>query len=394
MLQSEANQKSPDIHWVTIAWVVAAIVTLPLLGVILGGRAIRPYLAFPPITRSVTHEPFSWAVFIQVAVLIVVMLVPFLARVLRTTCQGSRPPMERFPWWGWLAVLWTLIAWLLAWRRFEWMQSLQTHTFAPLWLGYIALVNALTFRRTGHCMLVHRPRYFLSLFPLSAAFWWCFEYLNRFVQNWYYMGGGELTAWEYLLRATLPFSTVLPAVLGTAECLTASPRCSAGLDRFVTMECKNRRTWGWALLSCSVVGLLGIGLWPDYLFSLVWVAPLLLIIALQFIRAEPTIFSETTHGDWRTLWAVALAALICGLFWEMWNYYSLAHWEYAVPFVQRFELFQMPSLGYAGYLPFGLECLAVADLCLARKFSGGVAYYRAVDGGTDLAQRKPTVAER
>ena len=255
MLQSEAIPKRPDTHWVTIAWVVPAIVTLPLLGVILGGRPIHPYLAFPPITHSVTHEPFSWAVFIQVAVLIVVMLIPFLARVLRTTCPGGRPPMERFPWWGWLAVLWTLMAWWLAWTRFEWMQSLQAHTFAPLWLGYIALVNALTFRRTGHCMLVHRPRYLLSLFPLSAAFWWCFEYLNRYVQNWYYMGGDQLTAWEYLLRATLPFSTVLPAVLGTAECLTASPRCSAGLDHFVTMECKHHRTWGWVLLSCSMVGL-------------------------------------------------------------------------------------------------------------------------------------------
>jgi hypothetical protein len=26
-------------------------------------------------------------------------------------------------------------------------------------------------------------------------------------------------------------------------------------------------------------------------------------------------------------------------------------------------------LGYAGYLPFGLECVAVADLCLSRQDS-------------------------
>ena len=394
MLQRDAISGSPDIHGATIAWVVATIVTLPLLGVILGGRAIHPYLEFPPITRSVTHEPFSGIVFIQVAVLIVVILVPFLARVVRTTRQESRPPMERFPWWGWLAVLWTLIAWLLAWTRFEWMQSLQAHTFTPLWLGYIVLVNALTFRRTGRCMLLHRPRYVLSLFPLSAFFWWFFEYLNRFVQNWHYVGGGELSAWEYLVRATLPFSTVLPAVLGTAEWLSSFPRLSAGLDRFVTFEFKNHTTWGWGLLIGSAVGLFGIGLWPDYLFSLVWVAPLLVITSLQSIRDEPTIFRSTAHGDWQTLWAAALAALICGWFWEMWNFYSLARWEYAVPFVQRFKLFEMPLLGYAGYLPFGLECLAVADLCLSRKFSGGVAYYRAAEGGTDLAQRKPTVAER
>ena len=62
----------------------------------------------------------------------------------------------------------------------------------------------------------------------------------------------------------------------------------------------------------------------------------------------------------------AIAALICGLFWELWNWKSLAHWEYAIPFVHRFELFEMPLLGYAGYIPFGLECVAVADLCLLR----------------------------
>jgi hypothetical protein len=75
------------------------------------------------------------------------------------------------------------------------------------------------------------------------------------------------------------------------------------------------------------------------------------------------------------MWQAACAALICGFFWELWNFKSLAHWEYAVPFVQRFHVFEMPLLGYAGYLPFGLECLVVADACLARKYSGGLAYY-------------------
>ncbi|MCX5879514.1 MAG: hypothetical protein NTY44_10440 [Deltaproteobacteria bacterium] len=62
-----------------------------------------------------------------------------------------------------------------------------------------------------------------------------------------------------------------------------------------------------------------------------------------------------------------LAALLCGLFWEMWNFYSLAKWVYHVPFVQRFHLFEMPLLGYAGYLPFGMECLVVAEMVLKGK---------------------------
>ena len=411
MSQDDASFPGSESGGITVALALSAIVTLPLMGPWLSGQSLRPYLEFPPLsTGVVTQVAFSWPVFVGLSALIVCLLAPFIVRVARTNSRGvstvagqERTPYgsvrrqcvlpHAFPWWGWGAVAWTICAWFLAWTRFEWMQPWQPHTFTPLWLGYIVVVNALTYRSTGRCMLIHRPRYLLSLFPLSACFWWLFEYLNRFVQNWYYVGGGTLTTGEYLVRATLPFATVLPAVLSTAEWLTACPRLSAGLDHVVTINL-NRRVWGWLMLCGAAAGLLGIGLWPDYLFPLVWVAPLLVITALQLIRNEPTIFSETAHGDWRTLWAVALAALVCGWFWEMWNFYSLAHWQYAVPFVQGVTLFHMPLLGYAGYLPFGLECWAVADLCLARKFAGGVAYYRAAEPETDFAQRNPTVAER
>ena len=46
--------------------------------------------------------------------------------------------------------------------------------------------------------------------------------------------------------------------------------------------------------------------------------------------------------------------------------HSLAKWKYNVPFVHRVQLFEMPILGYAGYLPFGLECAIIADMILDR----------------------------
>jgi hypothetical protein len=121
-------------------------------------------------------------------------------------------------------------------------------------------------------------------------------------------------------------------------------------------------------LIVASAGLMGIGIWPDWLFPLVWVAPLLLISAIQAIAGEETIFPRLGQGDGTSLWLAAIAALVCGLCWEMWNYKSLAHWEYAIPSVQRFKLFEMPILGYAGYLPFGLECLAVTLLLFPRHY--------------------------
>jgi len=256
------------------------------------------------------------------------------------------------------------------------MALLQEHTFTPLWFGYIVIVNAWTFTRTGRCMMRHRPRYMLSLFPLSAAFWWVFEYLNRFVQNWYYVGVAELSPLEYFLRGTIPFSTVLPAVLSTAELLTSFSAASAGLIQFKPIRVERVKLMSWSTLILSWAGLFALGLWANYLFPLVLIGPLLVIVSLQALVGQSTIISPLAHGDWRRIWVPAIAALICGLFWELWNWKSLAHWQYAVPFVHRFQVFEMPLLGYAGYLPFGLECLVVADLCLPRQFFGGVEYYR------------------
>ena len=252
------------------------------------------------------------------------------------------------------------------------MAVVQEHTFTPLWLGYIMTVNAATFARTGRCMMLHRPRYFLSLFPLSAAFWWLFEYLNRFVQNWYYVGVAERSVLEYFFQATIPFATVLPAVLGTAELLTSYPAVSMGMHQFRPIRLYNTKQVSWSLLILSCLGLLAIGRRPNYLFPLIWVGPLLLVVSLQELAGRPTVLSSLAQDDRRGVWISALAALICGFVWELWNWKSLAHWEYAIPFVHRFQLFEMPLLGYAGYLPFGLECVAVADLCLSRRFSGEV----------------------
>lgn len=341
----------------------ALLLGLPLAGVHLAGRPLFPYLEFPPRPQQVVHAPFSWALFSLLVVLILLCVGPFARRLLADSVRSHANLSPRsFPWWGWAGLLWTGLAWIVAWNRFEWMGTWQAQTFTPLWLGYILVVNAWAEARCGRCLMRCRPRFFLWLFPLSAAFWWFFEYLNRFVENWHYPPVLELTAWEYVWYATVPFSTVLPAVMSTTDWLSTWPRLNTAFRRLWRWEWVNRPATGWTGLAAAVCGLLGLGIWPDYLFPLVWVAPLVLLTSVALIQGEATIFSGLRIGDWRPVCWPALAALICGLFWELWNVKSLAHWEYAIPFVQCCHLFEMPILGYAGYLPFGLECAVVAGL--------------------------------
>ena len=343
---------------------VLVLIGLPLAGIVLGGKPLAPYLEFPPRTEYVVHAAFSWWAFAVTALMIIVAVFPFAHRIVGARGSTEKRPLHagKLPWWGWVAAMWLAVVWILAWNRFVWFASFQSFTFSMLWLGYIVMVNAFTWRRTGRCMLIDRPGYFLALFPLSAAFWWLFEFLNRFVQNWYYRGIGTLGPWDYFWQATLPFSTVLPAVLGTRELLASFERLSRGLENAWVIDwARSKRVTGF-LLVVSAFGLAGVGVWPNALFSLLWLAPLALITALQVIMNEASILDGPARGDWRVIWQVALAGLVCGFFWEMWNYGSLAHWEYSVPLVHRFQVFHMPLLGYGGYLPFGLECLAVARL--------------------------------
>jgi hypothetical protein len=336
---------------------------LPLVGVRLTGHPLALYLEFPPLTRYVTHAPFSWWMFTFFALLIGGALAPLALRVAWSRSPVASTARPRgFPWWGWAGLGVGAVAWLLAWTRFAWFTPWQTYTFTPLWLAYVVVVNALTTWRTGHCTLVDRPRHVLLLFPVSALFWWYFEYLNRFVQNWSYLRIESFSPWQYVWYATLPFSTVLPAVLGTYELLQSFPRLSAGLDHYLPIRVRQPRWLGWVVLSLGSAGLVGMSVWPDYCYPVVWIGPLLILTAWQTLLGMPTIFVPVQRGDWRSIWLWALAALVCGGFWEMWNAYSLAKWVYAIPFVNHFHVFEMPLLGYGGYLPFGLECAAVVAL--------------------------------
>jgi hypothetical protein len=339
---------------------------LPPLGLILSGQALPPHLTRLPIPTQPGIASLSWAMLGLLAIVISGTLAPFLWR-LRTIRQYGTPPSSvpgRFPWWGWMAVAWTVFAWLIAWTRFATWQTWQTYTFPLLWFGYIMVINACTYSRTGRCMLMNQPKFLMKLFILSAGFWWTFEYLNQFVQNWHYVGMEDIPSVTTVFWMTISFSTVLPAVLGTYEYLSSRTQVKASFENWHPLPAVGSPGAGWLLSILGSLGLFLIGIWPTLLFPLLWISPLLVMLGISIIRGNPTLLTPLTKGNWNPVVLSALAALICGGLWEMWNAYSLVHWEYSIPYVHGLKIFEMPVLGYAGYLPFGLACLTVVDFFL------------------------------
>lgn len=240
-------------------------------------------------------------------------------------------------------------------------------TFFPLWLGYIVALDAITERRTGSSLLRRSPGRWLGLFAASAPAWWVFEWFNGYLGNWRYVGTDWATV-PRIAHATLCFSTVMPAVFTTADALDGVVPQRVGRS--------GPAMAGGGRLSVALV-VAGLGLaaavigQPAWFFPAVWVCVLLILDPLNDLAGWPSLLSQARRGNWRTALLLAAAALLCGLWWELWNHHSSPKWVYLVslaPFgldgtIAERKVFEMPLLGFGGYLPFGLELFALHQTC-------------------------------
>ncbi|HSH42422.1 MAG TPA: hypothetical protein VK973_09910 [Arenicellales bacterium] len=326
------------------------------------------------------YSPGAYAVF--TAGLVVVVLFLLWPRLFGFSGRG-RSGLEAFDWAaaprgrgrfpkrGRLGLALIGIFWPLAWWHPAWLGAAADHTFFPLWLGYALTVDGLTFARAGTSPFARSPARWLAWFPASAAAWWYFELLNRFIQNWQYLGVEDYSPLRYALGATLAFSTVLPAVLGTAALLSTFDPLRSRYTRPASARGReaNRAVWRW-LVAAGALGLAVMPWFPVALFALIWIAPLLILAGLLELSGRDTSLGHLLRGDWGPFVILGLAALTCGFFWEMWNYFAMPKWIYQVPWLNRFHLFEMPLVGYLGYLPFGPACWMAWLLLSPRRAAG------------------------
>lgn len=269
----------------------------------------------------------------------------------RSTTQPRRWPAH-----GWLGLALVAVFWTLNWS----LPGLRTQwAFFPLWLGYCLTVDALVVSRKGTSLLTRNPAAYLRLFLISAPAWWLFELLNLRTQNWFYEGRQLFTHLEYFLLASLSFSTVMPAVFGAAELAGTFGwlRRTGRGPRIAPTPAVARSLFiaGWAMLALLMI-------WPRYCFPFLWISVFCILEPINIWRGNRSLTSYTARGNWRPVLALWAGVLICAFFWEMWNYLSYPKWVYQVPFVDFLRIFEMPLLGYGGYLPFSLELFALYHL--------------------------------
>lgn len=244
----------------------------------------------------------------------------------------------------------TLVAvfWAISWLR---LQPASDYYFFPLWFGYILAVDGLVALRTGTSPIQRDGWRVGWLFVISIPLWWLFESINEVVGNWRYQTPARYTASEYALLASLAFSTVVPAVLTTTE-FVRSFRLDP-LRRLPKIEptpalLLGVHLTGWLMIAVTLI-------WPSIFFPLVWISVVFLLDPIATWLGGRSLASFIGRGDWTPLFNIAAGTLICGWFWEMWNIYSMPKWTYSIPYADYGHVFEMPILGFGGYIPFGCE---------------------------------------
>ena len=241
------------------------------------------------------------------------------------------------------------------------VEPLRRFWFDLVWSGFILTADAVVWARAGRSLLHGGGRRVLAMFALSAPFWWAFEIANWRLENWRYVGDDLFAGTVWLpFRKTVSFLFVLPALAESRDLL-------GSFVRFPHPPAVRLPSWTAAAL--VVVGLACaplLYLFPDQTFPLVWLVPLAVLDAVAELRGRTSIVGLVRRGRAGPVVLLAVAGLGTGILWEMWNWGAVPSWQYRVPYVHFFPVFEMPLPGYLGYLPFVLAADA-----FWRLFTGG-----------------------
>jgi len=260
-----------------------------------------------------------------------------------------------WPTQGWVGLILVAVCWPLNWT----LPGVRTaYLFFPLWLGYVLVVDALVQLRTGSSTWVRSRKDFVLLFFISAPVWWLFELINLRTGNWEYVGRELFSPLQFNLLCTISFSVVVPAVFETAEVM----RSFGWIERFVSGPSipATRAVFvglvlvGLAMLSAMLV-------WPKIFYPFAWTSLVFILEPINYWTGRRHFLEKLRAGDWRTVISLSLGGLVCGFFWEMWNYFSFPKWVYHTPATEFLHVFEMPVLGYGGYVPFALELYALKN---------------------------------
>lgn len=231
---------------------------------------------------------------------------------------------------------------------------------------YVFSLNHWLKRTQSNAPLGNQPRYFWAMALASALTGWVLVYLNSFVATW----GGQSGFWlvQALLFTPL-FALLMPAVLLTRTVLGVMPNLLKRLASGIPLPAPRRETLVMFGVALSALGLLSGAAWSISVV-LFWIAPLLLLVTLQQLWHESTVFSTLPNGDWGRVVCGALSGTLVGNLAVVSYQYNGGTLDSSSPLLNQF-----------GFILFGWLALQLGDVV--------AEYWRGTARGNVFKTKKP-----
>jgi len=273
-----------------------------------------------------------------------------------------------YPTWFKPSLIILILSWFFMWKGFESIQFVSYYTFVPLWWSFIFVLDGLVYKRNNGISLVSSKPDTMKLLAIVSCFsWFVFEFQNYFViENWYYPNNKIFSNFGNISWQLLSYTTVLPAIFEWYHLLCTFKKLKQKYEFGPKISLS--RSMQIAALAVGLTFSFLMGLYPFTLFWMLWVSLIPVLVPAMVLSGYWTPFKPISKkGDYSSVVLIAIATLLNGFFWELWNFgsaYFHPHqatnpnfWKYSVPYLDKYHFFsEMPILGYFGYLYFGIGC--------------------------------------
>jgi tetratricopeptide (TPR) repeat protein len=279
----------------------------------------------------------------------------FACTVALMVAEFLRRRTRRFPAYGWAGLACLAVA---EWLMFRGIEPVATF-FTPIaWSCYVLIADAAVFAIRGSSRLRNAPGQFAKLAFLSIPLWLIFEAYNLRLINWTYVGGMALPLPIHWFGYAWAFATIWPGIFLTADLVESFGWWQTPVHPIIFSRARQNSfiAVGAALVIIPVILPAWLG---SYLFGAVWVGFVFLLDPINFRMGLPSLEGDLAAGRLGRFFSFLVSGWVCGLLWEFWNFWAAAKWNYIFPIMQAKKIFEMPALGYIGFLPFALECFVM-----------------------------------
>lgn len=227
-----------------------------------------------------------------------------------------------------------------------------------MWTGYIVFLDALVKQLKGKSLIIGRPKELGFMAVLSALVWWGFEGYNLRTENWRYLNRPR-EWWVRQIGYWWSFATIIPGVFLTAKALTC-------WKKLALLKVEASPVKQWMLKSMIVAGAIFVLVplvapreFAHGMAAMVWTGYVFLLDPINYRLGAPSLIGDLEKGRVGRLVTLGLAGFICGILWELWNFWAMTKWVYDVPLLGDIKVFEMPVVGYLGFPAFALELFVI-----------------------------------